>query len=178
MNRLILSLLLLVACNDACGPAKDADPAGEATVAPEPGDQIVDENGVPGATLTNAAGTTQVAATGTYCWGGVCADMIGPIAPADALPVTPDEEVTFTLTAGAPSNVNLRVLEWQVTGDVLDSGEVVVDSEAPVVASGDLDLSQSIQWQVPSEPGEYALSMFTAYQEGGDISYGWHIRVE
>lgn len=182
---MIMMALLLAACSAPAAPPTEVPV--EATVAPDPDVDIRNESGVPGAMLTTSEGVTQIAEVGSYCWDisqpdgtvqGVCADAIGVIAPSEALPVSADETLTFTLTAGQPSNVQLRVLAWQVSDFDVGEDRRVIDHEAPVVASGNLDASQTIEWQAPSEPGEYALALFSSYQPGGDISYGWHIIVE
>ncbi|MGH2542075.1 MAG: hypothetical protein ACRDIB_04740, partial [Ardenticatenaceae bacterium] len=133
---------------------------------------------VPEALLSTNDGEQQPGAPGTRCWGGMCVDMIGVIAPEEALIVSTDEAMTFTLTAGDPTSVHLRVLEWQPSDFEGSPGTVVIAPDAPVAASGDLATARTIEWQVPSEPGEYALALFTAYEQGGDIAYGWHIVVE
>ncbi len=162
---LLLALLLA-----GCG--------GEAAPVATPTVVAVDEEGVPVATLSTPSGALQVGVAGTRCWGGMCADMVGVLVPPDALPVAPDEALTITLTAGDASSAHLRVLEWQASVNEGPTGTLVADPSAPAVASGELGSGRTLTWNAPLEPGEYILSLFSVYEQGGDISYGWHIRVE
>lgn len=180
---LMLGVILLGVAACAGNPPTTVD----ATPVAEPPAVGTTADGVPLAELNNEAGEVQVAQLGSYCWsspsegGGegaaLCVDTIGQTAPTEALPVAPDETLTFTLGAD-PTSVSLRVLEWQLDEIVQGSLEwSVIAHDAPVVASGDLGPARVLTWQAPSEPGEYALTMFSAYP-GGDISYGWHIVVQ
>lgn len=172
MNRgiaaLLVPLLLLLA---ACG-------IGQAGTGPVQETLGLDEDGVPVALLATSDGESQQALAGTRCWDGLCVDMIGLIAPQEALHVSPDEELTLQLGAGEPSTVNLRVLEWQTSEFDGPPEAVLIAFDAPVVQSGPLQKSQSQTWYAPGEPGEYMISLFTSYPQGGDISYGWHLVVD
>jgi hypothetical protein len=167
----LLLALLLAACNIPSGPP--ATPVPLPPAAP-------DFNDVPQATLSNSAGESQAGIPGTRCWGGGCVDMVGIIAPDEPLRVSAGETLTFNLGAGDPSSANLQVREWLPSDMQADQGTIIA-FDAPTAASGDLAPSATIEWEVPVEPGEYALNLMTFYQTGdvgGDISYGWHIIVE
>lgn len=167
----LLALLLLLVT--ACASQTVTPPATEAPIEePAPGSQEI-----PQALLRTSSGAVQVGATGSYCWGTVCADAIGPVAPGEALTVAPDEELTFELMAGEPGQLSLRVLQWQPSEFEGRPGTVILDPQAPLVASGDLEPTATTTWNAPTEPGEYALLLFSTYVQGGDISYGWHIVV-
>jgi hypothetical protein len=117
------------------------------------------------------------ASQGTCCWNGLCLDLIGVLAPDEPMMVRPGERLTFTLTAGTPADVHLRVLEWLPGEFLAPPGGVFIDVAAPLVASGDLPPERVIGWEAPDQEGEYSLSLFSSYVEGGDISYGWHVVV-
>lgn len=167
-HRLLLILTFLLVTLAACG-------TGGGTTTPEPLGE--DADGVPLALLEGKTGS-QEARAGTRCWDGMCVDMIGVIAPAEALHVAPGEELTLRLGAGEPSGVSLRVLGWQPSQFDGPDGATIIGFDAPLVASGNLDGGQTLQWNAPDDPGEYALSLFTGYSQGGDISYGFHIIVD
>ncbi|MGH2543424.1 MAG: hypothetical protein ACRDIB_11525, partial [Ardenticatenaceae bacterium] len=148
----------------------------------------IDEAQVPGALLTNSRSETQEGMKGAYCWEfpvaeglsrGVCGDPFAVLVPEAALVVEPNEPVTFTLEAENPQQISMRVLAWQLGGEIprLPAGTVVVDVGAPLLASGELDPVQAPMWRAPPEPGEYVLDMNAVFEDGS-VAYGWHIVVQ
>ncbi|MBA3533506.1 MAG: hypothetical protein H0T73_16430 [Ardenticatenales bacterium] len=136
---------------------------------------------VPGATLSSQSGQSQRAATGSSCWGGpeapVCADTFALLVPTEPLLLSPGEPLTFTLEAGAPSFVTMRVLAWQPTGDAAAEGMTAIDVAASLLSEGDLEPAALISWEAPPEPGEYVLDLNSVYDNGNSIAYAWHLVV-
>lgn len=168
----LFALLLVAACNRA--PAAMLTPTPAPAVPPDP-------NAVPEATLTDSEGAMQIGVPGTRCWRGGCMDAAGIMAPPEALRVAPGETLIFSFGAGDPSSVSLQVREWVPNEAPGPDGTAMIGWDAPIAASGDLDPAAATEWEVPLEPGEYALNAMSFYQignVGGDIAYGWHIIVE
>lgn len=182
MKRLVVSLAVLfalgaaacsdidAATNDTASPTSPAEEGGTPT-GEAPGDSTPEP--VPGLFWGTADGPGGRAIEGTRCWGTMCVDMIGPITPEEPAELAPGEELTFQWEGGEPTTVTyswLRAdtatsqpvdggkLAWMVTS----AGEVI--DEAPVAA--------------PTEPGEYILVAFAAWEGRGDVSFGMYFSVE
>lgn len=130
----------------------------------------------PPAAIASIDGEPHDLALGTYCWGGLCADAIGIIAPPEPVAVSAGASLDL---AGDITGIELTESSWviyPVTGEPIGSGENWVafrpegdGIEVPVgdgtVIPGDL------------EAGEYLLTL-TARQEGQDAFYGLQISVD
>lgn len=137
----------------------------------------------PPATLTDAAGQSQQAVVGSYCWpfeGGAiaCSNPLVVQAPTVPLTVASGAPLTFALPSEPLTMVTMRVLAWKPVEGASSGDTTLVAPDAPLLASGDLEPSATITWEAPPEPGEYFLDMATVYQNGGTIAYGWHLLVQ
>ncbi len=115
---------------------------------------------VPEASLSTGAGRTQTAVTGAYCWTGgdgrtVCADPFALLVPTDPLSVAPSEPLVFTLGAGTPTFVTMRVLDWQpddAPAAPSPTGTVAIRLDSQEVATGDLEPSPYHSLGRPANP--------------------------
>lgn len=136
----------------------------------------------PPATL-EVAGRTQTAGIGTYCWTeaerSLCADMAG-------IPTTPDP-----LVASVPLQARLRLplatrpaaLQFQII-PVSDGNAVPIgargyrwwmfqDSERRALP---LETEQTLDLNL--EAGVYVLGFFVRWEQSGDVTYGFLLKVE
>lgn len=159
-------------------------PPSSATSSQTPADQSTSflTPAPPPATL-EVAGRTQTAGIGTYCWTeaerSLCADMAG-------IPTMPDP-----LVASAPLQAQLRLplavrpsaLQLQIVpvsaGNAVPIGArgyrwwMFQDSERRVLP---LETEQTLDLNL--EAGVYVLGVFVRWEQSGDVTYGFLLKVE
>jgi hypothetical protein len=153
------------------------------------------ETGGPPPVILQAATGTQAGGIGTYCWGSICADMVGtPFAP-EPLSVAGDELVRFDLNPlGGAASVYYEIYTYADGVQNMPSvGEPLIvppcvahpDRATPppcFSASGELAVNadQTVDLQLALDPGAYVISIFVGLgpERGGDTSQGFHIVVE
>lgn len=137
----------------------------------------------PAATL-DIQGMTQTAGIATYCWRdgttGTCADAGGIATPHDPLEIASPVTATLTLPLTTPPST----VQWEVT--------LVTDQDAqPGTAQNarwwtvyqtdairylPLEREQTITWS--AEPGLYVVRVLAAWQDVGDVTYGFLLDVQ
>lgn len=161
---LVLSLgVLAAACSSREGDDATVPPADEPAVSVTPAP-------VPGLFLVEPGGTGTSGVPGTRCWADSCIDYAGPVTTARPT----------TFPAGVP-------LEWQAEGGTLTE---IQHAWAPAslarptpTSDGNLVWSLGAEFApgeitTPSEPGDYVLIVFTRYDNGGDVLFGFYLRIE
>lgn len=131
---------------------------------------------------------SQEAGIGTYCWKsqpkstgptGLCADMIGIPTAADPLIVHSPVQLQFRIPVeGQPAEVVLNVISASTTKEKKDPNS---DQRWWDFAEGQvhrLDPSSSPSLKLQLEPGLYVLDLFSRWDDGNDVSYGFLLSVE
>ncbi len=138
----------------------------------------------PPATLT-VEGAEQTSGVGTYCWttegmGGICADYIGVPTPAEPLRVTsPMLAVLELQVEDRPDSLSLAVFAVSAGMDQLPDNPDLSSWPFPqeFESRRDLELASSTPFELSLEPGLYVVSVFAAWDDLGDVNYGFLIDV-
>jgi len=133
------------------------------------------------------------AGLGSYCWTpaagsgqpGICADAIGIITAAEALPVAAGADVTLETSeeGGLERSTGVSVQVWPFDPSATepasggDWGLAWQPPEIPALASDVTMAGDSISFAVPEEPGNYLVSVFVTFPNG-DAMYGLQLEVE
>lgn len=164
--------LVVAACAQATGPAEP----------PLPPDVTL--NGPPAATL-DVNGETQTAAVGSHCWPypdsetAICADFIGVTTPREPLAVSSPIQGSIDWSQEDLPDRASGVIYPAADVDELESSEATRIWDYPPQASLPLELSVDGQLSVSVDsPGLYILSVHAAWEDTGDISYGFLVQVE
>ena len=145
--------------------------------------------------ILHAVGGTQEGGIGTYCWGGMCADMVGTPFPAEPLTVAGDELLRFDLSPlGGAASVYYEIYTYAdgvqnmpSVGEPLIVPPCIAHPERATPppcfsASGNLAVNadQTADLQLTLDQGAYVISIFVGLgpESGGDTSQGFHIVVE
>jgi hypothetical protein len=165
---------LLCKCGRAVAPEPTAQP-GSTTTAPEvkppPAVLVVD-------------GQEQISGLGSYCWSdpeegvALCADMLGIITPENPMDVPASFTALFHLSPEEePGELVLRAIPVSAEDEILPSGE---DWRAWPGAPGDLytlPLERAPEIELNLAPGMYVLNLFARWEDWGDVSYGFLVKV-
>lgn len=165
-------------------PKTSTLPAIEPTGLPATPTAGTDFSSPPPATLV-VEGASQVSGIGTFCWtsdamAGICADYMGVPTPAEPLQVNSPLSATLELEVeGAPSTLHLDVFRVSAEMDQLpenpDSASWPFPRESEL--RRDLPLGPSAQFEFSLDPGLYVLSVFAAWDDLGDVNYGFLVEV-
>ncbi len=130
-------------------------------------------------------GKEQVAGIGTYCWfidrKGLCADYIGIVTPKVPLSIQSPAIATLRLPlTQVPSEISLNAIPVTYANEMESNS---VDSRiwyAQKVNGWELKAALSAEQKVELtlKLGLYVLSIFTAWQGYGDVSYGFLLEVK
>lgn len=155
-----------------------------ATQSPDPDVDFPGEGGPPAAVL-RVNGQAQTAGVGSHCWPypdeetAICADYMGVITPRVPLVVSAPIDATIEWPLErAPDNMSATF--YPVTE------ETEMQSEGPArVWEPPFDRGETIEFQgshglsfSPIEPGLYVLTVFGAWEDTGDVTYGFLLEVQ
>lgn len=193
-SLLMIVLLALAACRTSAPPvvpaptATPAPPGEEATVAP-----AGDPSGLRPPDLTLDTGTGhQQGELGTHCWSSrtvsACADMIGVLAPLEAVEAPSEGPWALALAGEATASGTLRTYVWvDPIEEHAERGWAAFQPDnANFVERVDLPLDRhwSVEPAVPLGPGKYLVWVQLAWPGAepntitGDAAYGFHLVVK
>jgi hypothetical protein len=118
----------------------------------------------PGAILV-IPGERVTGVEGSYVWGGRAADRMLAL-PAQAIIVGAGDRLRFEGEGGVPQEAVLFVYR---ADDVSSAGAAPVRQDT-------LDPA-TLAWTVALEPGDYVLSLFRAWDDRGDVTHHFRVRV-
>ena len=160
-------------------PTATAEPTSEVAPSATPEVIVVQPADMqPPSTTASAGGTTVDMGIGSYCWGNVCVDKIGPVTRG-TLTVVAGDLVSVAFPDGAPG-LNAVSVSAYAAGQSTDLGDgqtawapPLEDSQTLAYASEgpDLKIDASL------EPGTYVL-MVGMFFESGDVQYAVLLEVQ
>lgn len=173
--KIVMSLgvfLSVAACAQAAAPAET----------PLPPDVTLQG---PPAAILEVDGETQIAAVGSHCWPypdsetAICADFLGVSTPREPLPVRSPIEGTIDWSQEDLPDRASGVIFPAADVDELESLETTRIWDYPPEGARPIDISVGGDLSVAVDsPGLYVLSVHAAWEDTGDISYGFLVEVE
>ena len=175
----LLFNLILAACAAPVTPTQPPEPT--ATTIPD---------GSPPPAVLEIAGVEQAAGIGTYCWplpaaGGesvaACVDKVG--LPTSRDPLIAESPVTARLTLPMeqpPAQLQLSVFP-AVSENEVKMDNLPAEFRFWMPAEGisqELEQQTSQDIQLELEPGLYVFYVFGAWENKGDVSYGFLVEVQ
>ena len=138
--------------------------------------------GPPPATL-EINGQEQTSGIGTYCWEsgglGLCADMVGIPTAQEPMLVGSPFSARFSLAIpGSPETLSLLVIPVAPEDQVLSDARDWRWWPHQAWSNHELPLEQQPEIELSLEPGLYVLSLFASWQELGDVTYGFLLKVQ
>ena len=192
LSFFIFVALFCISCGSAESPPDiDSPPTDDESPTPTSDEGLgttPDSGSPPPATLT-IDGQSQTSAVGTFCWTmsdgvAMCADMIGHPTPIQPLSVpSPFSAELSTVIPEPPDSLSMTVFPVQLGQEIMVSEEEQWfwwnpdDGQRRTLPIGSPGRATS-EFELTLEPGLYALSMFVAWPERGDVNYGFLIEVQ
>lgn len=153
---MLLALIALPAFLLACGDDDDNsadDDGGVANSAP------------PSAFIRYEPGDAVELVPGTRCWDGTCVDMAGPLTQVVPLQLYAGEPLAFSFEAGIPD-------EFTVSWTPAPATAPAPEGDVRVWAGLFTGESSHTGSTVPTQVGQYIVTVFAVWQGKGDVSYG------
>ena len=158
------------------GPTLELIPPAAPDATSEPISPAGPSNEPPGTTASSGGAAVEMG-IGTYCWGNVCVDKIGPVTRG-ALTMAAGDEIVVAVPPGAVLN-SVNVIAFPAGDSVaLANGELAwqPDFDAFTALESERD-GDEIRIAVGLAPGTYVV-MVGMFFETGDVQYGVVLEVQ